>query len=160
MQELSTTSILGLFDTTKAQRQSFCSDIVSNIENGTADPLQIHLQVKSAEDLIKQLNENRYYKEYLLDAAQKHGKSFEFGNAKFEVKEVGVKYDFSDCSDPILTDLQAKLDELTKQVKDRQTLLKTVPSAGMTIFVEETGEVYTVYPPLKTSTTSVAVTLK
>jgi len=160
MSELTTTSILSLFDTTKAQRQSFCADIVSRLENGEADPLKIHLQIKSAEDLIKQLNDNRFYKEYLLEAATKNGKSFEFGNAKFDIKEVGVKYDFVNCGDPILIELQAKLDELTKQVKDRQTFLKTVPYEGMTIIIEETGEAVTLYPPSKSSTTSVSVTLK
>jgi hypothetical protein len=98
--ELTTTSILSLFETTKEERQSFCLDIVSKLESGEANPLKVHLQIKAAEDLIKKLNENTVYKSYLLDASQKYGaKSFEYGNAKFEIKEVGTKYDFTNCND-------------------------------------------------------------
>jgi hypothetical protein len=37
---------------------------------------------------------------------------------------------------------------------------KGLPSAGVQVVLSETGEVETHYPPAKTSTTSVAVTLK
>lgn len=159
--ELSTTSILSLFETTKSERQSFCIDLISRLENGEADPLKIHLQIKSAEDLIKQLNDNRVYKSYLLDAAEKMGgKSFEFGNAKFEIKEVGTKYDYSQCADTVLSELETKAAEVNEQLKARQKFLQTVPISGMTLVIEETGETITVYPPAKSSTTSVAVTLK
>lgn len=157
--EITAVGIMQLFETTKAQRQAFCSDIVSMLENGTADPLQIHLQVKSAEDLIKQLNENRYYKEYLLDAAQKHGKSFEFGNAKFEVKEMGVKYDYSQCGDTEMTELLRQETEIKEKVKARSEFLKTVPTSGLSIMQEDTGELVTFYPPSKTSTTTLTVKL-
>lgn len=161
MQELSTTSILSLFETSKAERQTFCLDIISRLEDGQADPLKIHLQIKSAEDMIKQLNENTVYKSFLLDAAQKYGsKSFDFGNAKFEIKEVGAKYDFSKCGDPVLAALEAKAAEIGEKLKARQAFLKTVPLAGLSIIIEETGEGVTVYPPSKSSTTAVAVTLK
>lgn len=159
--ELTTTSILSLFETTKEERQSFCIDLVSRLENGEVDPLKLHLQVKSAEDLIKKLNENTIYKSILLDAAQKYGaKSFDYGTAKFEIKEVGTKYDYSQTGDTLLIELEAKFAELSDQLKARQKFLQTVPASGMTIVIEETGETITVYPPAKSSTTSVAVTLK
>ena len=158
--ELSTTSILSLFETTKEERQSFCIDIVSRLENGEADPLKVHLQIKSAEDLIKKLNENTIYKSLLLEAAQKYGKSFEFGNAKFETKEVGTKYDYSQCNDPKYTELARQSEKVTAELKAHETFLKTVPAAGLLITDPDTGETNTVYPPSKTSTTSVAVTLK
>ena len=159
--ELSTTSILSLFDTNKDQRQSFCIDLISRIENGEIDPLKAHYQVKSMEDIIKQLNDNTVYKRSLLSAAETYGqKSFEFGKAKFEIKEVGVKYDFSQCSDPVLAELEAKASEVSEKLKARQSFLKTVPLSGVTVVIEETGETATVYPPAKSSTTSVSVTLK
>jgi len=96
-----------------------------------------------------------------LESAENVGqKSFQFHNAKFEIKETGVKYDFSKCEDEVLTRLYSQQSELDAKVKSRESMLKTVPAKGMIITDEETGETFTVYPPAKSSTTSVAVTLK
>jgi hypothetical protein len=38
--------------------------------------------------------------------------------------------------------------------------LKTVPHNGMDILHNETGEIQTLYPPTKTSTSTIFVTLK
>ena len=159
-QELTTTSILKLFETTKSQRESFVADLVQRLDYGLIDPLEVHLQVKCMEDIVKGITSNAEYKKSILDASQGHGKSFQMHNAKFEVKEVGVKYDFSQCSDPVLSRLHQQQAEIDKAVKDRETMLKTIQPSGMIITDEETGETITIYPPSKSSTTSVAVTLK
>lgn len=159
--DLTTTSVLALFETTKSERESFVLDVVSKIDEGHVDPLKIHLQVKCAEDIIKLLNSNNNYKSAVLEASQNQGeKPFQFHNAKFEIKEVGVKYDWTKCEDPILGELQSKQAVLDAEVKARQDMLKTIPQKGMICVNEETGETFTVYPPAKSSTTSVAVTLK
>ena len=160
-QEMTSTSILSLFETNKEQRQSFCLGVIEALDNGQVDPLKVHLQVKCLEDIIKQLNANSNYKLAVLDAATQQGqKTFEFQNSKFEIKEVGTKYDFSKCEDAVLVRLHSKQEELDKEVKARETLLKSVSPKGMIVTDEETGETFTVYPPSKSSTTSVAVTLK
>lgn len=160
MEQLTTTGIVSLFETTKEQRQSFCIDLVSRLEAGEVDPLKVHLQVKSMEDIIKQLNDNTVYKSMLLDAAEKHGKKFTFQNAEFSVKEVGVKYDYSQCNDPVLQELEQEAAKIGEALKARQKFLQTAPQSGLTIVIEATGEAATVYPPSKSSTTSVAVSLK
>jgi hypothetical protein len=93
--ELTTTSILALFETNKEQRQSFALSLVDEIEQGNVNPLKVHLQIKCMEDIIKLLNSNTIYKKAVLEEAEKQGqKSFEYQNAKVEIKETGVKYDF------------------------------------------------------------------
>lgn len=159
--EMTTTSILSLFETNKEQRQSFALGVVDSLEAGSVDPLKVHLQVKCMEDIIKLLNANSIYKNRVLEAAQAYGeKSFQFNNAKIEIKETGVKYDFSKCDDPVLADLLAKQEALDKEVKARQDMLKTVSEKGLIVTDPESGETFTVYPPAKSSTTNVAVTLK
>jgi hypothetical protein len=160
-QELTTTSILALFETNKEQRQSFALDLVSKIEQGEVDPLKIHLQVKAMEDIIKLLNDNTIYKKAVLEQAQKfEGRSFIYQNAKIEIKEVGVKYDFSKTGDTVYQMLDQMLLSAKTSVKQREDFLKTVPPKGMQVLDEGTGEMITVYPPSKSSTTSIAVTLK
>jgi len=160
-QDLTTTSILALFETNKEQRQSFALDLVSKIEQGEVDPLKIHLQVKAMEDIIKLLNDNTIYKKAILEEAQKHeGRSFIYQNAKVEIKEVGTKYDFTKCGDVEWELLDQQVTSSTFYKKERETFLKTVPAKGLELINKLTGEVFTVYPPSKSSTTSIAVTLK
>jgi hypothetical protein len=155
---LAPTSILRLFETTKSERGSFVTQVIERLENGDVDPLETHLQVKSMEDLIKQITDSKEYKKLLLDAASKHGKSFEYHSAKFETKEVGSKYDFSNCGDPIHDELEQKAKSAADALKERQYFLKTLPVKGLEILIND--ELITIYPPSKTSTTAIAVTLK
>ena len=169
--ELTTLNILSLFETNKDQRRFFAEDIVQNLRDEVADPLKVHIQIKAMEEIINSLtnttektNKNFTlaidYKNMLLAAAEKNGKKFQMFNAEFSIKEVGTKYDFSKCEDLELNDLIAKQVEIDLKIKAKQEFLKTIPVAGVVITNEETGETYKVYPPAKSSTTSVAVSLK
>lgn len=168
-QEITTTNILSLFETTKEQRRSFAEDVVIKMEDGATDSLQIHLQIKSMEDLIKMLTDSsektnknvdlaNRYKKLVLDAAEKNGKKFQLHNAEFQIKEVGSTFDWSNCNDPEIIDLLDQQEKVKEKVKQRQDFLKTVPAGGMDVRVVD--EMVTVYPPAKRSTTSVSVTLK
>lgn len=156
-----TTDIVKLFQTTKEERLLFSSQLVEKLQDGYIDPLTLHLQVKCMEDVVKQITSNSIYKKSIVDAAELQGqKSFDFHNAKFEIKETGVKYDFSKCNDAVYEAMLTQQVELDAKIKARETMLKSVSQKGMTITDEETGETFTVYPPAKSSTTNVAVTLK
>lgn len=158
--QIAVTSILSLLETTKDQRTSFVSQLIATLKEGNVDPLQIHLQVKNTEDLVKQITGDEEYRKICLDAAEKYGKKFEHHNAKFEIKEVGVKYDFATCNDPELLILTLAADKANAALKERQDFLKKAPASGFGVIDQESGELVTVYPPTKTSTTSIAVTLK
>lgn len=159
--ELNTQEVLKLFQTSKEQRESFVSAIISSLQNGESDPLEVHLQIKCMEDVVKLANANTVYKKTVLEAAERFGeKSFQFHNAKVEIKETGVKYDFSNCGDIVYNELQTQVDELSAKLKQRADFLKTIPQKGMIVTDESSGETFTVYPPSKSSTTNVAITLK
>ena len=102
---ITTYTDLSLFETSKGERYAFAQGVVNNAKEGLINPLKLHLQVKCLEDLIKQITSNPDYKELTLDEAYKYGKTFEQYNAKFEIKEMGVKYDYTACGCPIMTDL-------------------------------------------------------
>lgn len=163
-------STLQLFETTKQERTEFVNDIIDALNNGAIDPLQVHLQIKSMENIIDQLtntdekkNKNFTaairYRQLLLEASEKYGgKSFEFHNAKFETKETGTKYDYSNCGDTEYLELIAEKAALDAEIKAKEKFLQTVPTSGMDIRIGD--ELVTVYPPSKKSTTSISVTLK
>lgn len=161
MNDLTTTSILALFQTNKEQRQSFVNDLLVKIDAGEVDPLKIHLQLKCMEDIIEQLTVNPTYKNAILEAAEKYGqKTFQFHEAKIDIKEVGVKYDFTKTGDTVWELLDSTSKAAAANLKARQEFLKTVPTKGLQTLDELTGEMITVYPPSKSSTTSIAVSLK
>ena len=158
-EQLTTVNILSLFQTNKSERQSFVSDVIERLESGEADPIKVHAQVKKMEEIVKALNSNETYKSYLLDAAEKNGKKFMAFDAEWSIKEVGTKYDYSQCNDSSVIEMESKITELSDKLKARQKFLQMIAPEGIDIVTSD-GEMIKIYAPSKTSTTSVAVTLK
>jgi transcriptional regulator of nitric oxide reductase len=159
MNQLTTTNILSLLDTTKAERQSFVLDLISRIEEGEADPVKVKVQVKKMEDLLKAIGENQRFKDLVMDEATKYGKSFEMYNAKFEIRSAPAKMDYSCCNDAEWSRLTNSIEELKTRLKDREAFLKTIPVIGLETRVDD--ELVTLYPPVKSPAADIiAVTLK
>lgn len=172
---LTPTAILYLFQTNKEQRMNFIANLMEAIESGNIDPLKVHVQLKCIEDITFQMtsldektNKNgievaKKFRKLLLDAAEAYGqKKFDYLNTTIEIKEVGTKYDWEKCEDPVLDLLLTEQEGLKAAIKKRQDFLKTVPTKGLTLLKGEIedGDMITVFPPAKSSTTSIAVSLK
>lgn len=170
LEEMPATSVVALFETNKDQRGSFVMSVLDALDKGRIDPLKLHKQVKSMEQIVKMFTNKddfpitaKEYSKRILEAAEKQdktGKQFEMYDAKWQIKEVGVKYDYSQCNDPLHVELSQQIERLTASLKEREKFLQTLPVKGMSFVDEETSEVSTIYPPSKTSTTSVSVTLR
>ena len=146
--------------TTKEERTQVVREIFQELLEGRINPMELHIRMKSIEEVVKQLTSMPAYKAIVLDDAEKHGKSFQYHNAKVDIREVGVKYDYSGCGSGALADLYEKQDAINDAIKDLEMYHKQLPTSGIQVVIPSTGEVETHYPPAKTSTTSVAVTLK
>jgi ribosomal protein L32E len=77
---------------------------------------------------------------------------------KFEMAETGTKYNFSECGDLELPELEAQAAELATKIKKRQEFLKSLPASGVDVITSD-GEAIKLYPPSKTSTSSYKATL-
>lgn len=146
--------------TTKEERTAVVHEIFQELLQGRVDPLQLHIRMKSIEEVLKQLTGMPAYKAIVLDAAEKYGKSFTAHNAKIDIREVGVKYNYSMCGHSKLNELYKYQEQINDDIKEYEAYLKSLPTSGVQVLNPTTGEVETHYPPAKTSTTSVAVTLK
>lgn len=155
MEQLQPTSILSLFETDKSQRASFVNQVIESLNMGSVDPLKLHLQVKCTEQLLSELKERPEYKESVLSEASKYGNKFEHYNADWQIKEAGVKYDYSKCGDSELKKWYADMEELKEKIKKREKMLQNL---GGDFVDANTGEILS--PPVNTSTTTVQVTLK
>lgn len=173
MDNLTPTSILSLLETNKSQRQSFISNLIDSIENGNVDPLKVHFQVKCIEKILEELTNQdekknkdgwqiaKRYRAAVLSAAEAYGqKEFEFNGSKVKISETGTKYDYSQCNDAELSQWQTEMEFLKAKIDNRQKMLQTVSEKGMIITNEETGETNTVYPPSKSSTTFITMSIK
>lgn len=159
--ELLTNSIVSLFDTNKKERQSFVTDFLSRIENGSVNPLQAHYNLKCMNEIIKGITENDSYNKLLLSEAEKYGgKSFDFKNSLMQVKELGTKWHYDKCNDDEIKGLLELKKEIETKIKERENFLKSLSPAGIIITDKETGETREVFPPYKTSTTGITINLK
>lgn len=149
--ELTPTSILSLLDTTKEQRKLFVDQVVETITSGTHSPLKTKLQVKCMEEVCKAINENKDFKEAVLQDAINHGKSYEFHNAKVDVRSAAGKYDYS---------ADVEWASLKAQITAREKYLKSLPPEGIQRVTTD-GEVVTDYPPVYSAgEETVFITLK
>ena len=146
--------------TTKEERTQVVREIFQELLEGRINPMELHIRMKCLEEVVKQLTSMPAYKAIVLDDAEKHGKSFQYHNAKVEVKEMGHKYDYSMSGSAVLEELYQLQEATDGRIKELETYHKGLPSSGIQVLNPTTSELETHYPPAKTSTTSVAVTLK
>ena len=148
-------STLSVFPNTKEQVSLFANKLRTELENGEVNPLEIITMQKAIEKVFDAVKPT--LSELARAEAEKHGKSFDFKGAKIECVEVGTKYDFSECGHLDYDDLCEKINQLTEMKKNYETMIKTYKEPQDLVSID--GEVMTVYPPKKTSTSSIKVTL-
>jgi len=160
--KLSTTPVglLAALNSTASERKFFADKVIDAILDGNVHPHDVQISFKCLEEMIKQVTTAPAFKEASLTEAAKHGKStFRIHNASLTVMEAGTKYDYSAAGDPVWERLKAAADYAAAVLKEREEFLKKIPASGAVITDPDTGETKHVFPPPKTSTTTVAVKL-
>lgn len=150
-------SVINLAPSTKEQITAFANQIINNVSSGEVNPLKIHSQIILLEKSLELIKKG--IKEDVLAEAGKHGKSFDFNGCTINVKELGVKYDYSNCGDLRWKEANRKRELAEEEMKKREALLRCV-DVKESFVDEETGECYTVWEPRKTSSTGLTVTAK
>jgi uncharacterized protein YdcH (DUF465 family) len=136
-------------------------DIVSNIINPVIEGFDSAVEVATSLDFIIKVCEQAKatIKPEILSELSKAPERKEYNGYKVEASEAGVRYDFSNCNDPVLHDLLDQKEKLDGSIKDRETFLKSIKTHE-TIVDSDTGNVVTIYPPVKKSSTVPKFTLK
>jgi hypothetical protein len=144
---------------TKSDIKSAKETIMAAIDNGEVSPLDIKVQCKQAEALIKELDADPKFASSVIDEAAKYGRKFEYKSGEFMVKDGPAKYDWATTNDPGIAELLKLQEDVKAKVKQRQDFLLSLPSEGQAIVTPD-GEAITVYPPAYTSGTVVQFTIK
>lgn len=129
---------------------------IQAVIEGEIDPITAHINISKMENAIKAFKANDKVRDITLRELSKYGKKQTFGDCTLEEVEAGVKYDYSACGDSELAELYKMRLMIDESIKQREAFLKTIPIKG--IVNPETGEL--VYPPLKTSKTTIKTTFK
>lgn len=144
---------------TKTQIKIIADNLVYDLlESG--DIIKTADTISKLEFFIKELKSNDKYIDYLRHEVSKYGPShITSTGTKIELAEVGVRYDYSQCGDLVIFQIMHQIADLENKLKDRQNFLKSLPISGIET-VDENGEVLTLYPPSKSSTSSVKLTIQ
>lgn len=143
---------------TKSEIENQSQEIIAKInDSGEINPLKVATAMKAIETSMGIIKKG--ISEAVLEEAQRHeAKSFDYDGHSLQIREAGARYDYSNCNDPELDRMMVQKNNLEAKIKQRQEWLKAAPE-GATVVDQETGEVYEIYPPEKSSTTAVSITL-
>ena len=134
------------------------STILVNQVLEIGNPLELAEQIAASENLVKAIKEDKRFADYVREQLDQYkGKFNTESGTKIEAAEVGTKYDFLICKDPVFESLEVELKQIEEKLKARKEFLKTVPASGIDIRIDD--ELITVYPPSKSSTSSYKITL-
>ena len=152
-----------LFETypeNKFQQQMLANEIISPVIEGDVDPIDVYVKAKAIQDALKIVTDDDRVKDLVICEVEKYGNNTTYNSASLQVKEMGVKYDYSVCNDSIYNDLVDNIEKLKETLKQREKFLKSISSDGTLIVNEETGEVNKIYPPIKMAAQGISVTFK
>lgn len=150
-------STLSQLPETKKQIEVFASQLEQGLVNGQIVASDLLRFQKAMEKVFEKIKPTLI--ENALEEISQYEKNSVIKGSEFSIVEAGVKYDFSDCNDLEHASLIVTLNTAKEALKQRESFLKTLKEP-MQMIDENGGEVYTVYPPKKSSTTTLKVTFK
>lgn len=154
-QELHLSTGTELLNWTKTEITDKAQSIVFAVSEGIADPLQEYIKVRKGKEFFDQAEKN--LKHYIDGLTLNKGENY-FG-CEFTEKNLGVSFDYTVCNDPEWNELNAELIAIMEKKKAREEFLKGV-SKSMELVNTETGETYTLIPPIKSGKLGKSISIK
>ena len=115
-------STLALMPETKREQDVFVDKLVESVKQGVISPLKAEAIICNLEQVAKAYRANNEVKDMLLQAVQFKGGKCEDFNAKFQVAEAGVVYDYENSK--TWRDLTIQIEELNEKRKTIEAALK------------------------------------
>ena len=115
-------SALSLMPETKKQQEVFVDKLVESVKQGAISPLKAEAIICNLEQVARAYRANNEVKDMLLQAVRFQGGKCENFNAKFQVSEAGVIYDYENSK--TWRDLTIEIEELNEKRKTIEAALK------------------------------------
>ena len=113
-------SALSLMPETKREQDVFVSKLIDSVKLGAISPLKAEAIIANLEQVAKAYRANNEVKDMLLQAVQFKGGKCEDFNAKFQIAEAGVVYDYENSK---------TWRDLTIEIEERNEKRKTIEAA-------------------------------
>lgn len=152
--------VLKQFSVSKEGVQRFSVQVINAVKNGEVNALELKAYLKAMEQIIEIVDKATRNEQ--LTEAEKYGeRSFEVFGVKIEKGEVGTKYDYTSCGDPVYNHRLQIFEEAKKQLDERAAFLKNLKEP-LTLVDEDngSGEVARVMPPAKTGKDGLKFSIK
>lgn len=140
----------------KEAQETFAQTLVSNVINGSVDPIQAYVQIKAISEVCEQFLKNQDLMTHVSEAVSVIGKDASFGGAKVSLSN-STKYDYASSGDPQYIRLIKQKEIISSQIKAREMFLKAISDIHSTVD-NETGEIVNIQPPAKNVTSTLRVT--
>lgn len=143
---------------TKTKAAEFAAKLIQLNTDGHVDTLTALARLEFLSQIIDQVKTN--YRTAAVDELELYGPEAKSGITRFGVtfkqKETAVKYDFSQT--PLWNGMESEMESIKAAQKALETQLKGL-TKPMSILDESTGEIIVMNPPIKSSKTTVEITL-
>lgn len=142
---------------TKAASEGNAEVIADLVKSGNYNALDVATKIKWMIATLEQAG--KLIAPDCVDEIEKNNGKATVNGAEVIKKEVGTKYFYDACNDSTWNELNQIETDAKEKKSERETFLKTL-KIPLTIADDETGEMMTLNPPRKISSTSIAVTFK
>jgi hypothetical protein len=143
---------------TKTKAAEFAAKLIQLNTDGHVDTLTALARLEFLSQIIDQVKTN--YRNAAVDELELYGPEAKTGVNRFGVtfkqKETAVKYDFSQTA--TWNEMESEMESIKAAQKALETQLKGL-TKPMSILDESTGEITVMNPPIKSSKTTVEITL-
>lgn len=144
-----------LLSLNKSDLKSLAKKAIVSVNEGWLDPLTALVTVKKHQEVLSAMEEE--LKPLANDRTVPKGYS-EYG-VEVGQSMVGVKYDFASTNDAVWEELNKEMLELKEKIKARETFLKAL-TKDLTEVDDETGEIRTIHPPVKSGALGLVLKIK
>jgi hypothetical protein len=132
--------------------------LTKGVEDGLINPLELLTKIRATEKVLDGVLTN--IRDLMVTEALKYGKDPIIVNGvEMKVQEAGTKYDYSNCNHPEYNILVNQKNHISDKMKEIEGILKANKTSWEHVDTS-TGETFTIYPPTKTSTTTVITKIK
>lgn len=142
---------------TKAASEGSAEMIADLVREGNYNALDVATKIKWMIATLTQAQ--KLIQPDCIDAIEKENGKATVNGAEVIKKETGVSYDYANCKDPSWDAMNKVMTSAKEKMAEREKFLKNI-TAPMSVNDQETGEVYELNPPIKTSSSSIQVTFK
>lgn len=132
-----------------SEQQTFAASIIDAISNNEVNPLEVKLYLDSLKKAIEMVDKNPIYRSATIDEAQKYGEKT-FGLHGCKITLTGkTTYDYTQCGDPVLEELNQRLELIKASIKNREGMLKIGFDAATGETFRKPTELYVEYLTVK-----------